>query len=313
MLLATVGTLGGLVLLTVAAEALVVGAARLAAHWRVSTVVVGAVVIGFGTSAPELVVSALAAARGSIDLAVGNVVGSNIANLSLVLGAAAVVTPVAVQSPVLKREAPLSLLLVVAFAVAVQGSMGVVEGAVLAALLAASLAVIVRSARQGDPTITAEVDAYVVGGRAEVRREVVRAALGLVGTLGGAQLLVVSVTVVAEGFGLSEGFIGLTVVAVGTSLPELATSLQAARRRETGLLVGNLLGSNLFNAGAVGATAAFTGAGQATDPTIAGLGALAMVALAVLATAFMVTGRRVVRAEGIGLLLVYLAIVPLLA
>ena len=313
MLLAIVGTLGGLVLLTVAAEALVVGAARLAAHWRVSTVVVGAVVIGFGTSAPELVVSALAAARGSIDLAVGNVVGSNIANLSLVLGAAAVVTPVAVQSPVLKREAPLSLLLVVAFAVAVQGSMGVVEGAVLAALLAASLAVIVRSARQGDPTITAEVDAYVVGGRAEVRREVVRAALGLVGTLGGAQLLVVSVTVVAEGFGLSEGFIGLTVVAVGTSLPELATSLQAARRRETGLLVGNLLGSNLFNAGAVGATAAFTGAGQTTDPTIAGLGALAMVALAVLATAFMVTGRRVVRAEGIGLLLVYLAIVPLLA
>ncbi len=313
MLLPVLGTLAGLLLLTVAADAFVIGAARLAAHWRVSTVVVGAVVIGFGTSAPELVVSGLASAQGSLDLAIGNVVGSNIANLSLVLGAAALVTPVAVQSPVLRREAPLSLLLVVAFGAAVQGSIGVPEGVLLATLLVVSLAIIVRSARQGDPAISAEVDAYVAGGHAELRREVVRTGLGLMGTLAGAQLLVVSATAVAERFGLTEGFIGLTVVAVGTSLPELATCLQAARRSETGLIVGNLLGSNLFNAGAVGATAAFAGAGQATDPTIAGIGVLLMIALSVVATLFMVTGRRVVRLEGIGLLIAYVVIVPLLA
>ncbi|MFW6009931.1 MAG: sodium:calcium antiporter [Actinomycetota bacterium] len=313
MLAAVLGTVAGLVVLTLAADAFVVGAVRLANHWRVSTVVVGAVVIGFGTSAPELVVSYLAATQGSLDLAVGNIVGSNIANLSLVLGAAAVVTPVVVRSQVLRREAPLSLLLVIVFGLVVQGGIVGWEGFVLAALLIGSLTIIVRSAREGDPTITAEVEAYVSTEHPRVGIELVRTTIGLLGTLGGAQLLIVSVTTISEELGLAQGFIGLTIVAIGTSLPELATCLQAARRRQTGLIVGNLLGSNLFNSGAVGASAALGGVGQVADPGITGLGVVLMIALATVATGFMVTGLRVVRLEGIGLLVAYAAVIPLLA
>ena len=312
MLLAILGTLAGLVVLTVAADVFVVGAVRLAAHWRLSTVVVGAVVIGFGTSAPEMVVSGLAAGQGSLDLAVGNIVGSNVANLSLVLGTAALVTPVLVRSQVLRREAPLSLLLVVAFAITVQGGLSIGEGVVLSVLLIATLAVIMWSARSGDPTMDRGVADYLPHEGLSVGRELLRTLIGLLGTLGGAQLLVVSATEVATLLGLAESFIGLTIVAIGTSLPELATSVAAARKHETDLIVGNLLGSNIFNAGAVGAVAAFAGAGQVADRSITTIGVAFMVVLAVLATGFMISGRRVVRLEGIGLLVLYAATVPLL-
>ncbi len=312
MLLAVLGTLAGLAVLTVAADLFVIGAVRLAARWRLSTVVVGAVVIGFGTSAPEMVVSGLAAGQGSLDLAVGNIVGSNVANLSLVLGAAALITPVLVRSRVLRREAPLSLLLVVAFGITVQGGLSVGEGVVLSALLVAALGLIMWSARSGDPAMDQGVSDYLPDVGTSVLRELFRTLLGLLGTLGGAQLLVASATQVATLLGLAESFIGLTIVAIGTSLPELATSVAAARKRETDLIVGNLLGSNIFNAGAVGAVAAFAGAGQVADRSITTIGVAFMVVLAVLATGFMVSGRRVVRWEGVGLLVLYAATVPLL-
>jgi cation:H+ antiporter len=124
---------------------------------------------------------------------------------------------------------------------------------------------------------------------------------------------VVSATTIAAELGLAEGFIGLTVVAIGTSLPELATAVQAARKGATDLIVGNLLGSNLFNAGAVAFVAGMAGPGPLTDPTIVGLATILMVAVAVLATAFMVTGRRVVRWEAALLLLGYAATLPFLA
>ena len=133
------------------------------------------------------------------------------------------------------------------------------------------------------------------------------------GTLGAAQLLVVSASTVARELGLSEAFIGLTVVAIGTSLPELATAVQAARRQETDLLIGNLLGSNLFNSGAVAAAAAFAGAGQTLGPSITGVGTVLMVGVAALATVFMATGRRVHRLEALVLLALYFGTLPLLA
>jgi cation:H+ antiporter len=314
MLLAFLGVVVGLAILTYSADQFVVGAARLATVLRLSTVVIGAVVIGFGTSAPELLVSALAASQGSLDIAVGNIVGSNVANLTLVLGIAALATPIAVHSKVLKREAPLSLLAVIAFGVAIQGGVSAVEGVVLAVLLVVSLTIIVVSARRGgDEELGAEVEEFLDGSAPSTRREATRTVLGLIGTLAAAQLLVVSASAIAAELGLAEGFIGLTVVAVGTSLPELATALQAARKDETDLIVGNLLGSNLFNSAAVGATAAFAGAGQVADPTITGRGVVLMVGIAVLATAFMVTGRQVQRTEGAVLLAVYVAAIPLLA
>lgn len=313
MLLAILGIIGGLALLTYAADQFVIGAARVAISLRMSKVVIGAVVIGFGTSAPEMLVSALAGLQGSVDLAAGNIVGSNVANLTLVLGTAALVTPITVHVGVLRREALLSLGVTMVFGLVLQRVLGAGTGLLMAGLFAAALAFIIIDARRGDDPLGEEVDEYLADGEFSTRGEWIRTLLGLGGTLVAAQILVASATEVARLVGLAEGFVGLTVVAVGTSLPELAASLQAARKGETDLIIGNLLGSNLFNAGAVGAVIAFTGAGQAVGTTIASAGVILMIAAGVGATAFMVTGRRVVRAEGALLVAIYVATLPLLA
>ena len=313
MLVALGGVVVGLALLTYAADQFVIGAARISAALRVSPLVIGAVVIGFGTSAPELVVSGIAAQQGSLDIAFGNIVGSNVANLTLVLGAAALVTPIAVRSPVLKREAPLSLAAVVLFAVLVQNGLTMLDAAVLGAVTVAAIATILWSARDDDPQFTAAVTEFLDGTPPSTRAESVRTLLGLVGTVASSWLLVTSARTVAAELGMSEAFIGLTVVAIGTSLPELATALQAARKGEADLVVGNLLGSNLFNAGAVGGVAAALGPRTLADPSIVGPATLLMVGIAAVATIFMITGRRVVRWEGALLFAVYLAALPLLA
>lgn len=313
MLLPVLGVVAGLALLTVSADQFVAGAARIAAALRLSAVVIGAVVIGFGTSAPELVVSAIASAQGSLDIAVGNIVGSNVANLSLVLGVAALVTPIVVGSNVLRREAPLSLGVTLVFAALVQGGVSRWNAVVLGGLLVGALTLILRSARDGDDVLTGEVDEYLGDEPPSLPREWTRTLLGLLGTLAAAQILVSSATTIAAEVGLAEGFVGLTIVAIGTSLPELATGVQAARKGETDLIVGNLLGSNLFNVGAVATLAGLVGPGPLADPTIVGFATLLMVVVAAIATAFMVTGHRVVRWEGAVLLGGYLACVPLLA
>lgn len=308
------GIAAGLLLLTYAADQFVLGAARVAVTLRLSAVVIGAVVIGFGTSAPEMVVSGLAAGRGSLDIAVGNIIGSNVANLSLVLGTASMVAPIVVGSSTVRREAPLSLGAVLVFAGLVQGGLTRWEGIVLAALLVASLAYIIVGARnEEDPGLTDEVEEYVDDDGLHPGREWLRTGLGLVGTLVAAQVLVESATRIASTYGLKEGFVGVTIVAIGTSLPELATSLQAVRKDETDLIVGNLLGSNLFNSLAVGAVAAFAGPGMVSDANLTGIGVLLMVGIAVGATLAMAIGRRVVRWEGATLLVVYMATLPLLA
>jgi len=319
MLLPILGVVLGLALLTVAADQFVVGATRIAARLRVSTVVIGAVVIGFGTSAPELVVSVLAGLQGSLDLAVGNIVGSNVANLSLVLGIAALISPVAVSSPVLRREAPLSLGLVLLFGLLLQsGTLTLLDGALLFTGLVVALTITLVSARRpGAPGGTVAVDSVQeflgAGAKLSLPRESTRTLLGLLGTLAAAQLLVVSATAVARELGLSEAFIGLTVVAIGTSLPELATAVQAARRGETDLLIGNLLGSNLFNSGAVAAAAAVAGSGQPISAAVSGVGTVLMVVVATLATLFMVSRRTVHRVEALVLLAIYVGTLPLLA
>ena len=313
MLLPVIGVVAGLALLTLSADQFVAGAARIAAAMRLSAVVIGAVVIGFGTSAPEMVVSAIAAGRGSLDIAVGNIVGSNVANLSLVLGVAGLVTPIVVGSKVLRREAPLSLGLTLVFAVLVQGGLSRWNAVVLGLLLVGALTVILRQARTGDDVLSGEVDEYLGDEPPSLPREWVRTVLGLLGTLAAAQILVTSATTIAAEVGLAEGFVGLTIVAIGTSLPELATAVQAARKGETDLIVGNLLGSNLFNVGAVAAVAGLVGPGPLADPTIVGFATVLMVAVALLATLFMASGRRVVRWEAAVLLVGYLVCVPLLA
>lgn len=313
-LLSLAGLAVGFVLLTVASDHFVLGAARVAAHLRLSAVVIGAVVIGFGTSAPEMIVSGLAAGQGSLDIAAGNIIGSNIANLSLVLGLAALVTPVVVASPTMRKEAPLSLGSVVLFAVLIQGGLTRVEGIVLGVGLVIALAVILRNAREEDLGLAQEVDDYLGDEESHpVARESLRTIAGLIGTLAAAQILVLSAVDLAGSLGLEEGFVGLTIVAIGTSLPELAAALQAARKDETDLIVGNLLGSNLFNSFGVGAIAGLVGPGALTDRSLETAGVILMVAVAVVATVAMRTAHRVVRWEGIVLLVAYLAALPLLA
>lgn len=303
----------GLVLLTYAADQFVVGATRVAAALRLSTVVIGALVIGFGTSAPEAVVSGLAAARGQMDLAAGNVIGSNVANLTLVLGAGALLAPIAVRSRVLKREAPLSLAAVVLFAVVLQGGLSLVDGAILSVALVAALVLVLRSSRGGDSDLAAEVDSFLTTQRPSLKIEWLRTFGGLVIVVIAAQILVVSASDIAMRFGLDEGFVGFTIVAIGTSLPELATALQSARRKETDLIVGNLLGSNLFNATSVGTIIALAGPSDPIGRNLAVYATLLMVAVALIATIFMVTGRRVARSEGALLLVGYLVVLPFLA
>lgn len=302
----------GLPLLVFAADHLVLGASRAALALRISAVIVGAVIIGFGTSSPELLVTVLGALEGSPEIAAGNLVGSNIANLALVATVAALVTPLFVSSASLRREVPLATAAVVAFALALQGGLTRLEGALLVAGFALAALWIVRSARDETDVLGVEAGDVVHAGD-HLRRELARTALGLAGTVAGAQLVVAGAQGVASDLGISEGFVGLTLVAIGTSLPELVTAIQAARRGHVDLIVGNVLGSNLFNSLFAGGLLALIAPGPLADPDLTGLACWAMVAIALLAGVLFGTGRRLVRWEAVVLLAIYAAMLPLLS
>jgi cation:H+ antiporter len=306
----------GLAILTVSADQLVVGSSRLAVTARVRPVVVGVVIIGLGTSTPEFLVSGLAAAGGRGGLALGNLIGSNVVNVTLILGVAALVAPVAVRSTVPAREAPLTLVAVAAFGALALLGLAWLGGTLLAVLLVLALLVLVRLSRTrpSDP-LSAEVVDHVDGqpdneSGPRWLPESARTALGLAGTLGGAQLVVSTAGTLASRWGVSDAVIGFTLVALGTSLPELVTAIQAQRRREADLLVGNLLGSNLFNSLAGGAIV-----GLATGTRPIGVGypiVAAMVGANLLAWLLLFRGYRVTRLEGTVLIGAYLATLPLL-
>jgi cation:H+ antiporter len=306
VLAALLALIAGVVLLAVAADQFVVGAARLAAALRVPLLVIGVVLVGFGTSLPEGLVSGLAAARGEMAVALGNVVGSNVANLSLLLGIGALISPIAVSSTVVRREWPLTLGSAGLLAVVAGGSLSRAEGVVLLCAMAAALGWIVlagRAAVPGDP-LAGDVGEFV-GEAPRLLLESIRAVLGLAGTLAGSQALLWGALRIAEEFSLASGFVGATLVAVGTSLPELVTVVQSARRRESDLIVGNLLGSNLFNSLAVAGTAAVIGNAPVGDRSLTFDATLVGVGLTVLAGVFLITERRVTRAEAVVLLLIY--------
>jgi cation:H+ antiporter len=304
--------IGGLVLLTAGADRFVLSAARLSRLWGLSPILIGALVVGMGTSAPEFLVSIVAAAGGGLDLAVGNVIGSNVANLSLVLGATALVTPMVGHIRTLRREGLLVMVAVALLAgLAWNRSLTTTEGIILLVAMLVAAALLVKWAHldAGDTaTVTAELDEMTYdAGRPNPRFEIIVGLVALTATLGGAEMLVRGAQAIAQELELSEGFIGLTLVALGTSLPELATALAAARRRENDLVVGNLLGSNLFNSLAVAGSAAVVGGGVLTAGFSTGL--LFMLGVAAFAGILTATGNKLVRWEGFALLVVYLAFV----
>jgi cation:H+ antiporter len=302
----------GLVLLTVAADRLVLAAARMARAFGLSPILIGAVVVGLGTSLPEMMVSGLAASRpGGLDLAMGNIVGSNVANLALVLGLSVVLSPIDQVRPVLKREGAVVLVTSVLLTVfAWDAILARWEGIALLIALPISLSLLVRWSRDADPIVAAEVD-EMIDGNVRPGKEIGFGLASLAVTLLGAQLLVTGAQAVAVEFGVSEAMIGITLVAVGTSLPELATAVAAARRRENDIVLGNVLGSNMFNALAVGGVAGTVGNG-AFDTTFTGP-LLAMLAVTILTGALATVGRdRLARSEGVVLLLIYPIILMLI-
>jgi cation:H+ antiporter len=235
----------GLVLLFLGGEFLVRGAGNLATSLGISRVVVGLTVVAFSTSAPELAVSLQSALDGQSALAVGNVVGSNISNILLILGASALVAPLIVARQIVRIDVPMMIATAgLGYAMSLDGTVSQADGLAMVGLLAAYLWMSIRVARQQP----AEADAGAV-------RQPVKDALFVVAGVGmlviGAQWLVEGAVVIARYFGVSELIIGLTVVAVGTSLPELATSVIATRRGEREIAVGNIVGSNIFNVLAV--------------------------------------------------------------
>jgi cation:H+ antiporter len=325
--------LAGLVVLGWGADVFVVSAARVSVTRGLSPVVIGAVVVGFGTGVPELLVSASAAARGSVDIAAGNVVGSNLANLTLVLGVAGLIARPETVPRVLRREAPLSFASVLLFAVVVQGGLTRPEGALLLAALVVAMVLMLRVTELVPADVLATTEAAAVEALVEeveelveeegeatladvvasTRPDVLRAALGLFATVAGAQLLVAGARAIADDVGLSGGFVGLTLVALGTSLPELVTAVQSARRDETALLIGNVLGSNVFNSTAVAGAAALIGPGDITDAGLTVAAAGSMVLVAALAWLFLGLGNQLRRWEAAVLLVVYAATLPVSA
>jgi cation:H+ antiporter len=296
--------LGGLALLLGGGEGLVRGGVAFATRMRLPMAVVGAVVLGFGTSMPELLTSLSAALAGAPGIAVGNVVGSNIANILLILGVAAVIA--AVPGDTASTEDRVWLLAATALGVAIlvlSPVVGRVQGAIL---LGALVLYIWRAlSREGDAAPGLEVEG-MPGWRI--------AALILIGLgalMAGAWLLVTGATGIARALGVAETVIGLTVVAVGTSLPELATSVAAARKGEAGLALGNILGSNVFNVLAIlGLTAVIVPIPVPPGLTSVDLVVFAGAALALLA--FLAAGR-IGRGGGLALLAAYVGYVAWLA
>ena len=302
------------------AELLVRGASKLALSFGISPLVVGLTVVAFGTSAPELAVSAQSAWAGSADIALGNVVGSNIMNVLFILGTSALVAPLLVAQQLIRQEVPVMigfflLLPVLAF----DGSISRYDGLLLTGLFAGYTILLIRQSRR--QTQTRELNeeyAREFGERAQWDRHwavqllLVAAGLGLL--VLGADWLVAAAVAFAKRLGVSELIIGLTIVAVGTSLPEVATSLMAALRGERDIAVGNVVGSNIFNiAGVLGVSSLLAPAGLPVQAAMLSFDLPVMVAVGVACLPIFFTGNLIARWEGALFLAFYAAYIAYLA
>ena len=299
--------MAGFVILGLAGEALLRGAVTLANHLRVSPLIIGLTIIAFGTSAPELTVSLNAVLEGKPDISIGNVVGSNIANILLVLGTMAVVRPFFVNRGTLGRDG--GVMLFVSGLLLVLGLVGMIDrpvGIALLAILIAFTVYLYSSARDAEDAEEAQagVDENLVRGGTSIALMVLLA--GIAGVIWGADLMVDGAVGLARQWGVSEAVIALSLVAIGTSLPELAVSLVAAIRGHAGLAVGNIIGSNISNITLIlGATAVVEP--LPISDMMATRDIPIMIGVACLGFFFMATGRAMSRFEGALGLLLYVA------
>lgn len=249
MLLAILAIIAGFGLLVWSADRFVDGAATTADHAGLPPMLIGMVIVGFGTSAPEMVVSAMAALDGNPDLALGNALGSNIVNIALILGITAIIAPIVVHSNIVKRELPL-LLLVVLFCgyLLYDGSLSALDATLLLGGFFVVIAWTVYLAmRHPGDALEKEFSEELSTQRMTLTRSIIWLIVGLLILIGSSRLLVWGAVEIASTLGVSDLIIGLTIVALGTSLPELAASVLAARKGEHDIAIGNIIGSNMFN------------------------------------------------------------------
>jgi cation:H+ antiporter len=303
----------GLIALVAGAELLVRGASKLALSFGISPLVVGLTVVAFGTSAPELAVSVQSAWSGQVDIALGNVVGSNIFNVLFILGVSALIVPLVVHQQIIRQEVPVmigaSLLL---WALAADGGISRWEGLLLASLVVAYTFIIIRQSRRETAAIKAEYDEAFDGGAkgwdAHWGVQILLILAGLALLVLGANWLVEAAVTFAKHLGVSELVIGLTIVAAGTSLPEVATSILAAIRGERDIAVGNVVGSSIFNILAVlGISASVAPGDLAVAPAMLAFDIPVMLAVAVACLPVFFSGSAISRWEGFLFLALYLA------
>lgn len=303
MLLSLVLVIIGIFLLYQGGEMLVDNSIKLARNFGVSSLVIGLTVVAFATSAPELATTLSAAFRGSPEMAIANVLGSNIANLGLILGVSALIVPLTVSVRFIRREVAFMVFVTILIypLMATRFYLGRLEGLFLVAMLGIFIATQLRettSSEEGDPTPTVE--------HVPAKRLLIFIALGVGLLVGGAQALVYGASHIASAMGVTDRVIGATLVALGTSLPELAAAIVAVRRNEGDLVLGNIIGSNIFN------LLCILGLTATIHPIQVPAKALAVdfwvvLGISLLLLAALATHRRLVRAEGAVLLAVYLA------
>ena len=311
--------LGGLILLVVGAEFLVKGASSIAAILQVSPLIIGLTIVAYGTSAPEMAVSILSSFAGQADIAMGNALGSNICNILLVLGLSAVVTPLAVTRQVIRSDVPIMIgVSVLLFVFGLDGKLSRVDGSILfVGGILYTLSLIYQSHKQKNNTGEDEfADEYSFSGTSSTVLWLKNIVL-VVGGLGllvlGSHWLVDSSTTIARTWGVSELLIGLTIIALGTSLPELATSIVASIRGERDIAVGNVLGSNIFNILAVlGIAGIVSPQGVNVSDTVIQFDAPVAIAVAFACLPIFYSGKRIDRWEGLLFVFYYLAYISYL-
>ena len=299
--------LAGLVSLVAGAECLVRGASRLALSWGISPLVVGLTVVAFGTSAPEMAVAVKSVLDGRSDIAIGNAVGSNIFNVLFILGVSAIITPLAVNRQVIRQEVPVMIAAsVLLLALGLDGSLSFLNCVLLGALMVGyTVFLIVQSRRESSAneaaSASAEGDAPTpkVPWRSGAVAQLLLVALGLGLLVTGSGWLVEASVFFAKSLGVSDVVIGLTIVAAGTSLPEVAASLMAAIRKERDLAIGNVVGSNIFNIlGSLGLAGMVAVDGLAIPPAVLNFDLWVMLAVAFACVPVIVSGRTIARWEG---------------
>ena len=309
----------GLVLILLGADALVNGASAVARKYGISEFVVGLTIVGIGTSAPELIVSAISAINGSSDIAIGNVVGSNISNVFMILGITAIIAPISLTKSNLKYDLPIALgvsllLFVLAYdSIFLGKEFNVIsrwDGLILIAMFVLFMIYSFKSSASGDQN---EESAESESGKVNIVKSVLLIVCGLVGLVLGGRLFVNSGSDIARGFGVSDAFIGITVMAVGTSLPELAASVNAAIKKKGQMALGNVIGSNIFNILLILGTSSIIRPLTLGGITMIDMGMMILTTVMIMLSALLISKKEIKRGVGALFFMIYIAYIVYLA